>query len=159
MVLYIGIYIESDWLYHAEWVALSNGQSGSELAEYSSDIEQFEVIPCGSVIQCNITLQHRSTPCPSCGKISRRVHDYYRRTLKHAVLVENDLIVVYRKRRYYCTACQKPFPENNPFSLPGKRISQATVIRIMKLLKRESITFSTAAELTDVSTTKRIWHY
>lgn len=35
MVLYIGIYIESDWLYHAEWVALSNGQSGSELAEYS----------------------------------------------------------------------------------------------------------------------------
>lgn len=62
-----------------------------------SDIEQFEVIPCGSVIQCNITLQHRPTPCPSCGKISRRVHDYYRRTLKHAVLVENDLIVVYRK--------------------------------------------------------------
>ena len=113
----------------------------------------FEVIPCGSVIQCNITLQHRPTPCPSCGKISRRVHDYYRRTLKHAVLVENDLIVVYRKRRYYCTTCQKPFPENNPFSLPGKRISQATVIRIMKLLKRESITFSTAAELTDVSTT------
>ena len=36
MVLYIGIYIESDWLYHAEWVALSNGQSGSELAEYST---------------------------------------------------------------------------------------------------------------------------
>ena len=35
MVLYIGIYIESDWLYHAEWVALSNGQSGSDLAEYS----------------------------------------------------------------------------------------------------------------------------
>ena len=31
MVLYIGIYIESDWLYHAEWVALSNGQSGSDL--------------------------------------------------------------------------------------------------------------------------------
>lgn len=36
MVLYIGIYIESDWLYHAEWMALSNGQSGSELAEYSA---------------------------------------------------------------------------------------------------------------------------
>lgn len=35
MVLYIGIYIESDWLYHAEWVALSNGQSGSNLVEYS----------------------------------------------------------------------------------------------------------------------------
>ena len=35
MVLYIGIYIESDWLYHAEWVALSNGQSGSDLADYS----------------------------------------------------------------------------------------------------------------------------
>ena len=41
MVLYIGIYIESDWLYHAEWVALSNGQSGSELAEYSPEAQRF----------------------------------------------------------------------------------------------------------------------
>ena len=43
MVLYIGIYIESDWLYHAEWVALSNGQSGSELAEYSKP-ETIEIL-------------------------------------------------------------------------------------------------------------------
>lgn len=27
-----------------------------------SDIEQFEVIPCGSVMQCNIKLQHIPTP-------------------------------------------------------------------------------------------------
>ena len=40
MVLYIGIYIESDWLYHAEWVALSNGQSGSDLVEYSIFVNQ-----------------------------------------------------------------------------------------------------------------------
>ena len=43
MVLYIGIYIESDWLYHAEWVALSNGQSGSELAEYSTIDEDNQI--------------------------------------------------------------------------------------------------------------------
>ena len=43
MVLYIGIYIESDWLYHAEWVALSNGQSGSELAEYSPVLAVFKI--------------------------------------------------------------------------------------------------------------------
>ena len=43
MVLYIGIYIESDWLYHAEWVALSNGQSGSELAEYSFFATSFPI--------------------------------------------------------------------------------------------------------------------
>ena len=43
MVLYIGIYIESDWLYHAEWVALSNGQSGSDLAEYSTVIFVFKI--------------------------------------------------------------------------------------------------------------------
>lgn len=43
MVLYIGIYIESDWLYHAEWVALSNGQSGSDLVEYSNTLF---FVPC-----------------------------------------------------------------------------------------------------------------
>ena len=43
MVLYIGIYIESDWLYHAEWVALSNGQSGSELAEYSLLLQNLQM--------------------------------------------------------------------------------------------------------------------
>ena len=118
-----------------------------------SDIEDFHEIQCGRITQCSITLKQRPTPCPRCNKASRTVHDYYERTLKHAVFVENDMVVVYRKRRYYCTACQKPFPENNPFSLPGKRISQATVIRIMKLLQHESITFSTVAQLTDVSTT------
>ena len=118
-----------------------------------SDIEDFHEIQCGRITQCSITLKQRPTPCPRCNKASRTVHDYYERTLKHAVFVENDMVVVYRKRRYYCTACQKPFPENNPFSLPGKRISQATVIRIMKLLQHDSITFSTVAQLTDVSTT------
>lgn len=44
MVLYIGIYIESDWLYHAEWVALSNGQSGSDLAEYSWTSAKFQEV-------------------------------------------------------------------------------------------------------------------
>lgn len=44
MVLYIGIYIESDWLYHAEWVALSNGQSGSDLVEYSIGLPQFYML-------------------------------------------------------------------------------------------------------------------
>ena len=46
MVLYIGIYIESDWLYHAEWVALSNGQSGSDLAEYSHNSIIKQVAHC-----------------------------------------------------------------------------------------------------------------
>lgn len=118
-----------------------------------SDIQEFEIIPCGNLSLCNIKLRQKPTPCPYCGKPSRTVHDYYSRTLKHAVLTEIDLIVVYKKRRYYCSNCQKPFSENNPFSLPGKRISQATIIRIMKLLKDSSLTFSCVANLTNVSTT------
>lgn len=118
-----------------------------------SDIEDIHFTPCGSLTQCNIVLAQRPTACPSCGKTSRLVHDYSNRTLRHSVLAEHDLIVNYRKRRYYCDACQKPFPERNPFSSPGKRISSATVIRIMKLLQMDNMTFSSVAHLTGVSTT------
>ena len=55
MVLYIGIYIESDWLYHAEWVALSNGQSGSELAEYSINSVFFSFIPFSFQLVLSLT--------------------------------------------------------------------------------------------------------
>ena len=36
VALYIGIYIESERLRHADWVALSNGRGGSQPAEYST---------------------------------------------------------------------------------------------------------------------------
>ena len=67
MVLYIGIYIESDWLYHAEWVALSNGQSGSELAEYSTGIHIREKRIAKEVSDCEIkcyTVKHRALYVP-----------------------------------------------------------------------------------------------
>lgn len=116
------------------------------------DIEEFHSIPCGDLTLCCITLRQKPTACPTCGTVSKSVHDYRKRTLNHAVLSEHNLVLDYRKRRYYCPCCQKPFPEQNPFSLPGKRLSLSTVIRIMKLLKKDSLTFSAVADLTNVST-------
>lgn len=118
-----------------------------------ADIEEFTTIPAGDVTMCTITLTQRPTPCPTCGTVSRAAHDYRCRTLNHSVLAESDLVLHYRKRRFYCKVCQKPFPEKNPFSLPGRRISTATIIRIMRLLEKESLTFSAVAELTGTSAT------
>lgn len=118
-----------------------------------SDIEDIEIVSCGSQTFATITLTVRPTPCPVCGTPSRRVHDYYSRNLNHSILSEHNLTVVYNQRRYYCTNCQKAFTEKNPFSLPGKRISTATVLKVMRLLEKPNLTFSNVAEFTNLTPT------
>ena len=45
MALNIGLFLECKWLCHSEWVALYNGLSGSEVAEYSSSDGEILVGP------------------------------------------------------------------------------------------------------------------
>lgn len=121
-----------------------------------SDIEDIDIISCGNEFFATITLTLRPMPCPTCGTLSRQVHDYYKRKLNHSVLAENHLNLTYNRRRYYCHVCQKSFAERNPFTSPGKRISNATVLRVMRLLQKPTFTFSDVASLTGLSTTSVI---
>lgn len=121
-----------------------------------TDIETSEILSIGNDTVITITLKQRPAPCPHCGTPSRFVHDYYKRTVNHSLLADKNISLIYNRRRYFCRNCMKPFPERNPFVLPGKRISRKTVIRVMELLKNPAITFSMAAQLTDISHTTAI---
>ena len=121
-----------------------------------SDIEGAEILSINGETVIAITLKQKLTPCPHCGSPSKIVHDYYQCSVKHPLLTDRNISLLYNKRRYFCPICKKPFVEVNPFVLPGKRISHNTVIRIMELLKNPSITFSMAAQLTGISHTTAI---
>lgn len=116
------------------------------------NIEQLDIISCGNENFATITLRMKPTVCPHCGNYSSLIHDYYNRTLNHSVLADHHLTVIYKRRRYYCRRCKHAFPEKNPFSLPGRRISKATVLRIMKLLQKQTLTFTDVSDIVGVST-------
>lgn len=54
-----------------------------------SDLEDIEVISTDFTIYTIITLKVRFQQCPECSCRTKRVHDYRKRTLIHAVL--NDI--------------------------------------------------------------------
>lgn len=108
-------------------------------------IENLEINNICGHIFAEITLKKVPTKCPICHKLTTCVKDYRKRTINHAVLNDMDTTLVYNMRRMHCPHCNKSFPEENPFVMPGRRISIFTVRRIMELLKEPRTTFSMAA--------------
>lgn len=74
-------------------------------------------------------------PCPNCGIVTLRVHDYRIQKIKHLKLFERHTVIFYRKRRFLCV-CGKRFAEVNPFVERYQRLSiecnQAIKIRSIK---------------------------
>lgn len=52
--------------------------------------------------------------CTRCGKMSKKVHQYHQREIKHSVWQSRLLILELTKRRFMCRGCAKPFSEYIP---------------------------------------------
>lgn len=52
--------------------------------------------------------------CINCGKMSKKIHQYHQRELKHSVWQSRLVILELTKRRFMCRECQKPFSEYIP---------------------------------------------
>lgn len=63
----------------------------------------------------------------------------------------NKSIIYYRCRRFQCVDCGKTFIESNPFSSHKQRISNATILVVLKDCKRLNYTFSSIAEKNHIS--------
>ena len=100
-----------------------------------SELKDVEVLTTDFTVYALITLNVRHQKCPNCGCSTKRIHDYRRRTLTHAVLNDVYTTIVFNQRRYRCTCCNKSFPEANPFAKPNRHTSSYVVLRIMKLLR------------------------
>lgn len=116
-------------------------------------LHSVDVFSIGDESFALITLSRVPQVCPFCSSITNRVHDYHQRTLNHAILNGLTTTLVYSARRYYCDHCKRSFPEPDPFTLPGKRLSRFTILRIMQELKNPHLTFSTVAQSCSVSDT------
>lgn len=53
--------------------------------------------------------------CPNCGQKTKYVHDYRSRKIKDLPAFDQNIILVYRQRRYSCNNCKKRFAEENSF--------------------------------------------
>lgn len=116
-----------------------------------NSISDLEIINENGIVFTLLTLRKTPTECPHCKQVTELVHDYRKRTINHSILNDMELTLVYNQRRMYCKDCMKSFPEKNPFVSPGRRISNYTILHVMRLLKNPEITFSMAAASASLS--------
>lgn len=63
-----------------------------------------------------ITHNVKRQRCPACGCSTKRIHDYNKRTLEHAIVNDVRTVIVFNQRRYLCTCCNKSLLKANSFA-------------------------------------------
>ena len=85
-----------------------------------------------SIIRIYASVKSRRSRCPACGKFSKRVHDYYYRTITDLPVFQNRTIILLKTRKIKCgnNRChRKVFSEHTPDIVRySRRTSRATRI-------------------------------
>lgn len=115
------------------------------------ELEEITTVRDGEDTQIFITLKRKKMICPFCGGIRCNVKDYTNKKIAHSVFNFSHAFINYRKRRYVCKDCGKIFSEEFRLAIPYQKISNATVIQILKDCKRCNYTFTSIAEKNGVS--------
>ncbi|MBR3125885.1 MAG: transposase family protein [Mogibacterium sp.] len=84
-----------------------------------SELQDIEIVSTDFYVNAIITLRVKRQNCPNCGCTTKRIHDYQKRTLTHAVINDVYTNIIFNQRRYRCVNCNKSFPEMNPFAFPN----------------------------------------
>lgn len=104
-------------------------------------------------LKVSITLLKKHEVCPVCFSNEINVHGYKERVINHAVLDHIKCTLHYKARRYQCKICKKTFFEKNSFVAPGQRISNYTLLKILRELKIPNYTFANVANNTGLTKT------
>ena len=93
------------------------------------------------MIRIYASVKTRRSKCPVCGKYSKRVHDYYFRTISDLPVFQNRTVILLKTRKFRCgnqQCSRKVFSEQTP-----------EIIRYSRRTKRANRTLETfAIELT-----------
>jgi len=85
-----------------------------------------------SIIRIYASVKSRRSRCPSCGKYSKRVHDYYFRTITDLPVFQNKTVILLRTRKFRCGikyCSRKVFSEQTPDIIRySRRTKRATKI-------------------------------
>lgn len=79
--------------------------------------------------------------CPHCTVSTKRIHQKKRRTLKHSIWQEREVILNFIQRRFYCQKCNKAFTEYIP-GINEKRTTENYRKVILKQLARNSLSYT-----------------
>ncbi len=99
------------------------------------------------------SLKRKPHNCPSCHKVTNKVHDYRTQVIKDLPILGKRTLLFYRKRRYLCPSCHKRFYESNTFLPKYYRCTSRFIKELLyKFSDNRSIT-SIAKEYTISPTT------
>ena len=68
-----------------------------------------------NIIYIHIEMPVLEHICPICGEKTKYIHDYRCRTIKDLPAFNQQVVLIYRQRRYICHKCGKRFSEENTF--------------------------------------------
>ncbi len=71
-----------------------------------------------------IELEKKEHICPCCKSKTSNIHDYRNQLIKDTKLLNKNVVIVYRKRRYICKNCGKRFYESNDFLAKYSRMTK-----------------------------------
>jgi transposase len=77
-----------------------------------------------NIIRIYASVKSRRSKCPSCGKYSKRVHDYYYRTINDLPVFQNRTVIQLKTRKFKCgnNRChRKVFSEQTPDIIRSSR--------------------------------------
>ena len=117
------------------------------------DIESFQTSRILDELIVSIKLYRKLENCVECESGNVNIHGYKVRKINHSALDNVKCIIHYNARRYKCKDCNKTFFEKNSFASTGQRLSQYTVLRILRELKVPNYTFTNVAKNTGLSKT------
>ena len=80
-------------------------------------------------------MEQKLHPCPCCGHITSKVHDYRTQMVKDVSICGHASILHIRKRRYVCPDCGKRFYENIPFLPRYHRFTNRVFMQVFEQLK------------------------
>lgn len=87
-----------------------------------------------------LCMQRKSVVCPHCKGVTNKIHDYRVQRVKDIAIRGKPVILVYRKRRYKCSCCNRSFYEKLAILPKFHRITNRLVYHsIAQTSQRESI--------------------
>ena len=113
-----------------------------------------------SIIRIYASIKSRRSRCPSCGKYSKRVHDYYYRTITDLPVFQNKTVILLKTRKFKCgnNRChRKVFSEHTPdivrYSRRTRRATRILEVFSIELTGRLGSILSKQMHLTVSSST------
>lgn len=119
------------------------------------DIKEFKIDESEIEIHIHIKLRVKPCECKKCGTINKTLHSIRENTILHHYFTNKKCVIHYYKNRLKCTSCRTTYFEDNPFVHFKRKLSDETVISVLRELKQNQ-SFIDIAKKVGISTTEAI---